>query len=99
MKYICLLLPAFLAADYEIDEKDSFYKKLVIYSKYCVYINFIMSLVLIILGKATVYFDNLLTIKFYTIYLLVGIVTAKVLPRTIEFCKKNFSIKIRRETK
>ncbi len=96
MRLICLFFPALIAMNSEVDEKDDIIKKLAVFAKYCIYINLIMLLILIVIGRSDVHFEDLLTVKFYFVYLLVGIISAKVLPKIIAFAKKNFNINIRR---
>lgn len=99
MKFICLFFPALLATSEGVKKKDDILKIILLFSKYCLYINFIMILVLVVIGEATSYFDSYTSVRFYALYLLVGIVSAKVLPKVLEFCRNNFKIKIRRITK
>lgn len=96
MKYICMFLPALIASSQEIKKNDQAYKKIVCYAKYCLYINFIMLFILMILGKGREHFDNLLTVQYYLLYLMVGILLGNYLPKIIKFFNSNFSIKIRR---
>lgn len=99
MKFICLFFPAVIAASNEIKSNDDNLVKLKVYCKYCLYINFIMTVFLILIGKKDDLFQNLCTVKFYCIYLLIGIVLSYVLPKILNFCKDNMSIKIKRENK
>lgn len=100
MEFICVFLPALLAAGKEINfKKDDNFKMLVIYSKYCLCINFILLLILNIIGKSNSPFTGWHTVLFYTFYMIISLVLAEFLPKTFEFIRKNFDIKIRRINK
>ena len=97
MKYICYFLPALLAADKEVTDKKNYYQTLVIYSKYCIYINGLTLLFLIILKKSKDSVEGYHTVLYYLIYLILGITLSIILPRVLNYCRKNFSIKIKRQ--
>lgn len=97
MKFICLFFPALLASYGEIKSSNNNLLKFKVYCEYCLYINFIMLVFLIIIGKSSVHFEDLRTVRFYVIYFLGSIILAKVLPSVIKFCKANFKFKIRRK--
>ena len=96
MKFICLFFPAVLAASNEVKSNDDNLVKLKIYCKYCLYINFIMTVFLVLIGKSEVLFQNLCTVKFYCIYLLIGMVLSYILPRVLKYINDNIKVKISR---
>lgn len=96
MKFICLFFPAVIAASKEVKSNDDNLVKLKVYCKYCLYINFIMTVFLILIGRSEVLFQNLCTVKFYCIYLLIGIILSNILPNILKFCSDNINIKISR---
>lgn len=99
MRFICLFFPALIAMQGEVKKEDDNLKKISVFCKYCLYINFIMILILMALKKSLIHFDDLRTVHYYALYLLVGILCSKFLPKVLEFCKNNFNIEVRRNNK
>lgn len=99
MNFICLFFPALIASYDEMKSLDNNLAKLKVYCKNCLYINFIMIIIFIFMGKSSLHFDDLCTVRFYAFYLLMGIILSKLLPNVFKFCRDNFSIKIRRKDK
>lgn len=99
MIYLCIFAPAILAAKRELEGKEDSFEKLVVYSKYLVYINFIMLLFLFIANRGSTHFEDMTTVRYYILYLAGSFVLSQVLPMMIIYCKKNFKIKIKRNTK
>ena len=99
MRFICMFLPALFAANYELKGNEDNYKKLLIYSKYCIIINFIVLISLIIVGRGNIHFDDMRTVSFYVLYLLLSCVLAFFIPRVVVFCKDNFNVSIKRNNK
>lgn len=96
MKFICLFLPAVLASKYELDGNEKLYDKVVIYSKYCIYINFLMLTLLFLVKRGSFVFDDMGAVRFYLAYLFGSFVLSYVVPRMVVYCKKNFKINIKR---
>lgn len=96
MKYICFLLPALISVEKERKEKDSVYKVLSIYAKYCLLINLTMLVVLLVMGRP----DNALaktdSIRFYTIYIIGSLILSYLIPLILKVLKKNISFKAKR---
>ena len=99
MRFICLFLPALFAAKYEIKENDDLYKKMIIYSKYCILINFVMLIGLIIVGRGTTHFEDMCTVNYYVLYLVLSCVLSFFMPRIIVYCSDNFKFSIKRNVK
>ena len=98
MMYICILLPAVLAAHYDQKKSDDWYSVLTLYVKYCISINFFFLLFLLLLGRGEANFDSSGSVFFYFIYLLVGTCFAFLFPRVAKYVRKNFSFKVKRES-
>ncbi len=97
MKYICMFLPAFVAADKELTGKEDIFKKIGVYSKYCIFINLLMLLFLVVIGKGSIHFDDMCTVHYYVFYLVISFLLAQVLPKIVLYCRKNFKLKIKRK--
>ena len=99
MRFICMFLPALFAANYEIKGNEDNYKKILIYSKYCIIINFIILIGLVIAKRGSIHFEDMRTVNFYVLYLLLSCILAFFVPRVVVFCKDNFSFSIKRNNK
>lgn len=97
MKNIVFLLPAFISINYN-KEKNSFKDLVVEYGIFCCVINLLVLLALIIVGRANESLEGSDSFKFYFLYLIASVVIAYCLPRIINYCKKNFSFKMKRVT-
>lgn len=95
MKNICFLLPALISVEKERKEKDSVYKVLSIYAKYCLLINLTMFVVLIVMGRSNNALSKTDSIQFYTIYIIGSLILSYLIPLIIKVLKKNFSFKIK----
>lgn len=96
MRFICMFLPAFLAVKQEVKEKDFLDKKIYIYVKYCLLINFIMLIFLIIMGRGSIHFEDMCTVKYYLLYLGIGILMGYFFPKVFQYCRDNFKIQVKR---
>ena len=99
MRFICLFLPALFAAKYEIKENDDLYKKITVYSKYCILINFVMLLLLLVMGRGTTHFEDMCTVNYYVLYLVFSNILAFFIPRILVYCSNNFKFNIKRNVK
>ena len=97
MRIVCLFLPAFLATEKELKGKENLFYKMVVYSKYCVMINLLMLLILLLLGKGSLHFNDLCTVQYYVFYLFISFVIAEILPSILLYCRKNIKISIKRK--
>ena len=96
MKFISLFLPAVIAANYELNGKEDWFQRIVVYSKYCIYINLLMLLFIIVTGRGSTHFDDMVTVHYYVFYLVVSFLLALILPRVVVYCRKNINISIKR---
>ncbi len=99
MRFICLFLPAVFAANYELKGNEDNFKKLLVYSRYCIIINFILLIALVIAGRGSTHFEDMCTVNYYILYLFLSCVLAFFIPRIVEYCRNNFSFKMKRNTK
>ncbi len=99
MRFICMFLPALFAANYELKGNEDNLKKLLVYSKYCIIINFIILIGLIIVGRGSIHFEDMRTVNFYVLYILLSCILSFFIPRVVVFCKDNFNISIKRNNK
>ena len=99
MRFICLFLPAVLAVKQETTEKDNYYRIAVVYSKYCLIINFIMLLLLLFMGRGRIHFDDMRTVNYYILYIFFSFILAQLLPKVFAYCKKNIKIRVKRKSK
>ena len=99
MRFLCIFVPSVLAAKQELKGKEDVFEEIVVYSKYLVYINFIMLLFLFMINKGAIHFEEMCTVRYYLLYLFGSFVLAQILPKMIIYCRENFNIKIKRNTK
>ncbi|MBQ6477604.1 MAG: hypothetical protein IJI43_04145 [Bacilli bacterium] len=96
MEFICLFFPTLIAMGKDINTKN-IYKVIYDYAMYNLSINFISFLIVRVVTQSQLVIDsNLWTMKFTLKYIILSSFIALILPKVIEFLKKNFSISIKR---
>ena len=95
MKTIIYFLPAILSTEKERNEKDTTFKVISIYAKYCILINLFMLIILSIMGRLDEALTPTDSIRFYIMYIIGSLFLSWFIPIVLNLFKKNFSIKIK----
>ena len=98
MKFICMFLPGLIGVQQEKKEKEII-KLIFIYANYVLATNLLVLLVIAILGRGGSYIESSDSVIFYIFYIVVASIGAYFLPKAKKYFKKNFNLKIKRESK